>query len=747
MESLQNAILSLEAPASIGQPCRCGKGNAIYRCVDCFHSPVLCSACIVVDHALNPFHRLEKWTGTYFSRTCMNDLGGAIHLGHNGRRCHNILPQSGRRLTIVHTTGIQTIFTTFCGCLGAKTDHLQLTEARLFPATVGRPDTALTFAFLEDLHIHVLTSKKSVYDHHSAIQRLTNAISPQCVPDRYHECGRVLRLWRTLTLTRRSGQTHHIDAYFPNRLPKSLAVRCAACPEIGFNVDKVVVDAAAETECHKYTLFLSLDGNFRLQRANKRHDPDDVALVDGHAYFVNDSRYREYLKGVAPSSENSTCAQLRAVRNQNTLKFKNAAITGVISVQCARHGFYMPQGTADLEKGEAYARSDYVLVRVLDEAGAQRWIVVSYDIWCQYRINLAKRVQQHFPDHLPILDHVRGAVPKMHVKGHMEECQLRWSFNYLPNSGETCGEKIETSWAEQNQSAGSTKQQNAGHRHDSLDDIFGFWNWNKLITLGRLTKNKERLDELSKSLSKSHSAAIVEGWRVEDTTPKKINGVWSSVYVARSRKGRPPSQLKAYQELIGQERIIALAGHRKVGDAQFISKGLRIEAEQCRIRALLASDDPSESSIASARLSLQGILGEWLKTQSGHFPTLRDSLPNPDLTTPEDVMLCLPSQWTVNRPHDLEHFVPVERALREGQCHDALDSLRTAIKTFNANYREKQTSIRGQHPNTRAQSFLNTLETDKVSAQDKYNRARLALLNLGLSLEDKSLQPLHKSQL
>ncbi|TFK59992.1 hypothetical protein BDN72DRAFT_722176, partial [Pluteus cervinus] len=156
--------------------------------------------------------------------------------------------------------------------------------------------------------------------------------------------------------------------------------------------------------------------------------------------------------------------------------------TGVICVQCARHGFYMPRGTADLEKGEAYARSDYVLMRVLDEAGTQRWIMVSYDIWCQYHINLSKRVEKHFPEHVPILSHIRGAVPKMHVKGHVEECQLRWSFNYLPNSGETCGEKIETGWAEQNQSAGSTKQQNAGHRHDSLDDIFGFWNWNKLIT-------------------------------------------------------------------------------------------------------------------------------------------------------------------------------------------------------------------------------------------------------------------------
>ncbi|TFK60280.1 hypothetical protein BDN72DRAFT_739722, partial [Pluteus cervinus] len=155
------------------QPCQCGNVDAIYRCVDCFHSSLLCSTCIVATHTLNPFHRLETWRGTYFSRVSLNSLGGTIHLGHGGQRCPNILPLSGRHITIVHTNGIHTIFTTFCGCLGAQLDLLQLTGARLFPATVDRPDTVLTFAFLEDLHIHVLTSKKSVFDHHSAIQRLT----------------------------------------------------------------------------------------------------------------------------------------------------------------------------------------------------------------------------------------------------------------------------------------------------------------------------------------------------------------------------------------------------------------------------------------------------------------------------------------------------------------------------------------------------------------------------------------------
>ncbi len=38
---------------------------------------------------------------------------------------------------------------------------------------------------------------------------------------------------------------------------------------------------------------------------------------------------------------------------QNIAKFKNAVISGVVAVQCARHGFYLPQAMVDLKKGEA----------------------------------------------------------------------------------------------------------------------------------------------------------------------------------------------------------------------------------------------------------------------------------------------------------------------------------------------------------------------------------------------------------
>ena len=54
---------------------------------------------------------------------------------------------------------------------------------------------------------------------------------------------------------------------------------------------------------HKYTLFLSADGNFRLQRKHKRDDPDDVALNEGRSYFVESTSYKSFLElvGEAPT--------------------------------------------------------------------------------------------------------------------------------------------------------------------------------------------------------------------------------------------------------------------------------------------------------------------------------------------------------------------------------------------------------------------------------------------------------------
>ena len=70
-------------------------------------------------------------------------------------------------------------------------------------------------------------------------------------------------------------------------------------------------------------------------------------------------------------------------------------------------------------------------------------------------------------------------IPKMHLVGHKDECQIPFSFNYIRGVGRTDGEAIERFWAEANQLAASTKQMNAGHRHDKINDHCGGSNWYK----------------------------------------------------------------------------------------------------------------------------------------------------------------------------------------------------------------------------------------------------------------------------
>jgi hypothetical protein len=88
----------------------------------------------------------------------------------------------------------------------------------------------------------------------------------------------------------------------------------------------------------------------------------------------------------------------------------------------------------------------------------------------------------------------------------------------------------------------------------------------------------------------------------------------------------------------------------------------------------------------------------------------------------------------------------IEYSLWEGQAHDALHSICEAIKTFNYNIAFKKKNVHGQSTNTWAQTFLQSLASDKVSTTDKYRRARAALICLGLPDDDTVLQPLHDNQ-
>jgi hypothetical protein len=109
----------------------------------------------------------------------------------------------------------------------------------------------------------------------------------------------------------------------------------------------------------------------------------------------------------------------------------------------------------------------------------------TYDVACQYMTHLAERMHKHFPSISPSVSRMLALVPKLHLAGHNEDCGYRWSLNFTLGAGRTSGELIETVWSELNQANGSTKEMTHGHRHDTLDDLYDDWNWNKLQNISK----------------------------------------------------------------------------------------------------------------------------------------------------------------------------------------------------------------------------------------------------------------------
>ena len=126
-------------------------------------------------------------------------------------------------------------------------------------------------------------------------------------------------------------------------------------------------------------------------------------------------------------------------------------------------------------------------------------ILISYDIACQWFINLFTRIEDHWPDEIkiPSTTQLIPAIPKLHEPMHGRANHEVFSLNFIPGVGKSDLETPERVWSAHNGLGNSTKTQGPGGRHDVLDDHFGFWNWLKYVALG-------------KTLMSKYKAAIIE---------------------------------------------------------------------------------------------------------------------------------------------------------------------------------------------------------------------------------------------
>lgn len=716
-------------------------------------------------HVHGPLHKVEKWNDSFFEPTTLKQCGLRINLAHEGSPCPHT--SSATEVTVIHWNGVQVVELAFCHCPNRSTSLEQLLLAGFWPATLKKIRTLFTIELLEDFHHHALASRKSALDYWSVVCRKSDAFFPERIPSYLSQLSTATQFYRYVTALIHSGQAFGVDAYLQTgRRPGLVAMPCVACPEPGFNMPENWQNTPAH-RAFVHRLFLHQDANFRNQLKSKiKRDREDVSLFEGRGFYPCAEDFKKYLESVTNSDEKSECSNLKAVSLQNMVKFKHMEVTGVMAVVC-RHDCFRPGGQNDLQKGERYANADYALAGALSWAPVPNQVAHTYDIVCQYSKKLGERFRNHFPALLPIVQNLHHAIPKKHIVGHLEECQIRWSCNHLPGFGRVYGEGIEAIWAEDNQQSSSLREMNAGHRHEVIEDNHMDWNIRKNQRMVKSTHAHyiEAVDEFTTALlayeaaSDGLSPEVISELRAKELTPyRNSNGEWESVY--KSQRSKYPSQAQIARNLLNEELQINLQLNSKLSHlgsgslVTLLQTGIQLQTSQydLRVKTNLVPDNPDSrehQALETQRLKLRQSLKRWVKELSIRFPSLGEATEFEALSydEPENATVGLPSDFSFKQRQQLglTDAGAIEIKLRCGQANDALDSLRDDIRTEVTARSGKKKHAFGTVSTTRASTLLQRIQRKKIRSADLYIMARQALINLNAYEDDPELSKVYYS--
>ncbi|KAF7971367.1 hypothetical protein HWV62_21322 [Athelia sp. TMB] len=718
---------------------KCKERDPLYRCEDCYGAELYCSTCLVLIHARSPLHRVLFWNGVYFESVSLKSLGLRVQLGHDMYHCcGNPMPASNDDFTVIDSFGIHPVGLDYCGCETAQERTTQILRASWFPATNLNPKTAATFRVLETFHLLSFESKCSGFEFYYTLARLMDNTSAHAISDRYSAFMRMVREWRHIKMVKRAGQGHQSDGaamYDPGKC----AVMCPACPHPGRNLpDGWEHD---KDRSWLYTLFLGIDANFRLKRKLVSSDAADPSLNRGTSSFVEESAFKEYLSGYDYQEEVPTnCVNHDAVKSANK-STAGLAATGAGTVDCARHNMKRPNAVGDLQKGENLLGT------------ALLTFVVSYDICCQWSINLWKRMLLFPPEYH--LDHEKldftFVVPKFHLAAHVARCQTAYSLNFTPGVGRTDGEAPERGWADIGHVASSTKEMGPGSRRDTLDDHFADWNHKKIVSIGPtlLRKIKVAVPERAAhvhnfvELSSHLSAAAVAGWTVEVEAWEKDNTMPNPfVSVTEEVTERQVKLALAQEEARELEHGEGSVVHDTLSPAVLITTGMDFLLQQRRLQVDGKQLTPGSTTLQRSKMqlrqnALRRKLSAWCKVQELYFPGLAAVRARSETTQAEGaspveahaIPLYLPSQMPTHIPVELK-FYRYEWQLRKAQAFDALAALRQQLRLKAHLLGFKFRFDRGQKQNLRSSDVVSRVRVKIDESADRYRSAREALISL-----------------
>ncbi|PBK80807.1 hypothetical protein ARMGADRAFT_858081, partial [Armillaria gallica] len=380
-----------------------------FQCRDCFLDDLVCLSCCLCRHRREPLHRIWRWNGAYFEKMTLKNIGLRVQLNHTSMRCH--APIAGHQeFKVLHRNGIHDVALDYCGCECQLPKHIQLLCRGWYPASQWVPRMAASFQLLDFLHILSLCAKMSVYNFYRMLEKLTTNTGMGVPKSQYKALMRMLLQWWHLKMLKR-----HVPNGVETTQYHDLVVLCPSCPQPGINLPEGWENAPPEMQ-FLYVLLLCMDANFRLKNQMVSLYSRDPGLGISLGYFIPKDLFEAYVLNHTSDEDISTCVGFAALVKADTKFSKGMRYMGIGAVSCARGDSRF--GLESLICTHRYALMDYVFGSALQSFGGLLFMIISYDIACQWFVNLHKHMDKWPSEITPPSVTLTPAIPKFHEPAH-----------------------------------------------------------------------------------------------------------------------------------------------------------------------------------------------------------------------------------------------------------------------------------------------------------------------------------------
>ncbi|KAJ7062409.1 hypothetical protein B0H15DRAFT_926073 [Mycena belliarum] len=704
----------------------------------------------------------KEWNGEFFTRRSLKDLGVVIQLGHPpGYNCPTA-SNGHKNFCVIDTTGIHTVNVRFCECDSRIKHRQQLMRVEWWPASVKKPQTCATFAVVRLFQIMNCLGKVSAHDFVRSLELLTNNDGLTPPPNRRRAFRNIVCQYRLTLMMKRAGRGHAPSGVH-GTAQGELALRCRACPQAGRNMpegwENINWDAMPEDHRYINFLFLAQDCNFRLINRDVSSAAKDPIIGDGLGYFVNNEKYAKFLRAHQTENASRVCARRESG-----------------GVTCARHNMWRPNGIGDLQLGERYCNMDFILFSAVLNV-IIFYLILSYDIACQYGKKFWSRMESLPPElHLNLADRSRVwfKVPNFHLPPHKPSCHSPYSFHFMWGAGRTHGETVEQNWEFTNGAAASTKMMGIGARHTTLEDLFGFHNWRRLVAWRGIFTKRQRENvtegQVHRDAFEAFNAALEEEvpdlvarwreWVMDWESRQHTTGAESPFEVTEKEMSMKDIRVKlAKEELLRSGEGVEV--EREDTPSTFIMMGLEIEESQrflaIDVKAISNPTPTQELDFMKRRKGIIKRIRAFRKLQRAYMPNVRRFLTEAQRAQwdteadrdAEAIRLFLPSDIADGgkRVKACASGLPdVEGDLREAEAHEALETIRQGLRMRTMTNRFRVRNSTGQRALTRGQGVLrqNNVRIHKGKLRYRYARNTLCRLR-GNGPWERKLQVLQEA--